>query len=307
VSASKSNGAIAASLVLAVILWGGSNAGVKFLVGGWPPVWIGSLRFVLAGGVLLGLLRWTTWLGPTTRLSAEVRRRLWWRGGLTLAAYIVVFNTALTLTSASHVALYLGAAPVWALLGEGWPPSRRQAIQRYGAAGLALIGVSVLAGPAAWTASGSIGGELLGLSASVLWTGYGRQCRAIGAALTSAELTGHTLWRAGLWLLPWALAEAGVRGVVWRADYVGVFAYTVLAGAVVPFALWSHGLRHWPTRQVYLFNNLIPLSTTVWAHFCLGEPVTPRFWLAMLLVVTAVVLGQTDWQKVLGARWLPED
>jgi drug/metabolite transporter (DMT)-like permease len=39
----------------------------------------------------------------------------------------------------------------------------------------------------------------------------------------------------------------------------------------------------------------------------LKEPMTATFWIAMLLVVTGVVLGQTNWQKILGARWLPQE
>jgi hypothetical protein len=39
----------------------------------------------------------------------------------------------------------------------------------------------------------------------------------------------------------------------------------------------------------------------------LKEPVTRTFWMAMLLVVTVVVLGQTNWQKIRGARWLPQE
>jgi drug/metabolite transporter (DMT)-like permease len=41
-----------------------------------------------------------------------------------------------------------------------------------------------------------------------------------------------------------------------------------------------------------LFNNLIPVSTMIWAYFCLGEPVTPTFLLALLLIGIGVVLGQ---------------
>ena len=73
------------------------------------------------------------------------------------------------------------------------------------------------------------------------------------------------------------------------------------------YALWNNALRHWPTSQVFLFNNLIPLSTMTWAHFCLGEPVTRTFWLAMALIVAGVVLGQTKWQKVLGTHWVPAE
>jgi len=34
-----------------------------------------------------------------------------------------------------------------------------------------------------------------------------------------------------------------------------------------------------------------------WAHFCLGEAVTPTFWAAMLLIVVGVVLGQWDFLR----------
>ena len=64
---------------------------------------------------MLALFRWTKWFGGRTPLTAEMRRLLWVRSGLSLAVYIVVFNWALKLTELSHVALYLGAAPVWAL------------------------------------------------------------------------------------------------------------------------------------------------------------------------------------------------
>ena len=47
-----------------------------------------------------------------------------------------------------------------------------------------------------------------------------------------------------------------------------------------------------------LFNNLIPLSTGLWAHFCLGEPITPTFCAAMILIVAGVLLGQMDWSKI---------
>jgi drug/metabolite transporter (DMT)-like permease len=47
-----------------------------------------------------------------------------------------------------------------------------------------------------------------------------------------------------------------------------------------------------------LFNNFIPLTTTLWAYFLLHEPITPTFCAAMVLIVTAVLLGQMDWQKI---------
>jgi drug/metabolite transporter (DMT)-like permease len=306
VFAVRHNGGIAAGLLLAVVLWGASNAGVKFLMHFWPPVWTGGTRFFCAGFLLLGVLRWTRWLGAPAPLTPEVKGGLWWRGGLSLAVYIVVFNTAVRLTAVSHVALYLGASPVWALLWEGRAGLKRsELLKRYAAALLALSGVVVLFWPTLLSGHTSVLGEVLGLSASVLWTHFGRQCRWLGRHLSGAAVTAHTMWRAGVLMLPVAVAEVAYLGVNLGPKTVLVQAYCIVGGGVVAFALWNNALRHWKTSEVYLFNNLIPLSTMLWACFTLGEPVTPTFWAAMLLVVAGVVMGQTDWQKLFAARWLP--
>ncbi len=286
------NAALVLSLLLAVFLWGGSNTGTKFIVGTWPPIWTGASRFACAGLLLLLLLRCTNWLGAMSPLDRAIKRRLWWRGGLSLAAYIVSFNSALRFTTVSHVALYLGAAPVWALLWEGRPGRSWNTVQRYAAAALALGGVFVLFQPALKPGSGTWPGELLGLTASILWTNYGRQCRALAADLSAAEISAHTMWRAGVLLLPLAAVEISKAGLPLPAQVMAVQAYCILAGGVVTFWIWTHALRRWPASQVLLFNNLIPLSTMSWAWACLGEPITSTFWTAMILVMAGVLLGQ---------------
>ncbi|MFO1514991.1 MAG: DMT family transporter [Verrucomicrobiota bacterium] len=290
---SRNNATIAGGLVLAVALWGGNNVGTKWLVASWPPIWTGSTRFVCAGLLLLVVLRWTTWLGNYVVPSRELNRALWWRGGLSLAAYIVVFNFALRFTSASHVALYLGASPVWALLWEAiTDPTARQP-RRYLAALIALAGVVVLLWPALAASSVSLPGELFGLAAGLLWMNYGQQSRKLSATLSGTEVSAHTMWRAGIWLLPLALIEMARSSMPVTPKLLVVQIYCIVAGGVMAFALWNNALRHWPTSRVLLFNNLIPVSTMTWAHFCLGEEITRTFWVAMVLIATGVILGQT--------------
>jgi drug/metabolite transporter (DMT)-like permease len=288
----KSNAGLAAGLVFAVALWGGNNVGTKWLVGSWPPIWTGGTRFFCAGLLLLAVLRGTSWLGEYVTPTKELNRALWWRGGLSLAAYIVVFNYALRFTSASHVALYLGAAPVWALLWEAWSERLAVGWVRWIAALLALSGVAVLLGPSLVGSNVSLPGEVLGLASSVLWTNYGRQSRQLSATLNGAEVSAHTMWRAGLLLMPLALWELAQHGLPINAKLLGVQAYCVIAGGVMAFGLWNRALGHWPTSRVLLFNNLIPVSTMTWAYFCLHEPVTPTFLMALLLIGLGVVLGQ---------------
>ena len=288
----KSNASLAAGLVIAIALWGGNNVGTKWLVGSWPPIFTGGTRFFCAGLLLLAVLRGTNWLGDYVPPTRELNRALWWRGGLSLAAYIVVFNYALRFTSASHVALYLGAAPVWALWWEAGSERVPVGWGRWSAALLALSGVAVLLGPALAGSNVNLPGEVLGLAASVLWTNYGRQSRKLAATLNGAEVSAHTMWRAGLLLLPLALLELAQTDVPMNAPRLGVQAYCVIAGGVIAFALWNRALGQWPASRVLLFNNLIPVSTMAWAHFCLGEMVTRTFLLALLLIAAGVGLGQ---------------
>jgi drug/metabolite transporter (DMT)-like permease len=294
---------IIASLLFAVFLWGGNNAGIKYLVGSWPPIWVGCTRFLCAGLLMLGVLRWTRWLGREAAPTAAERSGLWWRTGLSLAVYIVVFNWSLRFTTASHVALYLGASPVWTLLAEGRPARNWRSAQRYFSAVLAFSGVLLLFWPTLqqsntqthWT------GELLGLFASLLWAYHGLQCRLLGATLSGVSLTAQTMWRAGVWLIPLALIEIALHPPVWGAKLVLVQGYCILFGGVAAFALWNNALSRWPTSQVFLFNNLIPLSTMSWAHWCLGEQVTRTYFLAMALIVGAVVFSRLNlgrWRRV---------
>jgi len=75
----------------------------------------------------------------------------------------------------------------------------------------------------------------------------------------------------------------------------------------VPFALWTQSLTRWPVSRVALFGNLIPLTTTAWAHTTLGEPLSPTFGLSALLILSGVLLGQVDWTRILGRTWIPEE
>jgi drug/metabolite transporter (DMT)-like permease len=303
VSQPKNNPAIAGSLLVTIFLWGGNNAGTKWLVMSWPPVFTGSIRFLCAGILLLTVLRFTNFLGVFQPLTPELRRALWLRGGLSLAVYIVAFNWALRFTTASHVALYLGASPVWALLWEEKPQRTLASARRYGPALLALAGVAVLFWPALQTMKLSLLGEVLGLASSVLWTTFSRQVRALSAHLAETEIAAHTMWMAGVWLLPVGLIEVWLRGFSVNGEQAGVLAFCIVFGGVVPYALWNSALRHWRTSRVMLFGNLIPLSTGVWVYCFLGEPLTHTFWAAMTLIVAGVLMGQADWTKIFG---LPE-
>jgi drug/metabolite transporter (DMT)-like permease len=294
----KNHTAIAASLLVVVVLWGGNNAATKWLVAAWPPVFTGVTRFLFAGILLLAVLRFTKWLGDFQPLSPAQQRQLWLRGGFGLAIYTFVFCWALRLSSASHVALYIGASPIWALLLEQRPQANWSSVRRYGAALLAVTGVMVLFWPALKSSSFSLLGECCGVACSLLWANFNHQSRVLAQTITGVEIAANSMWMSGVWLLPIAGYEFYAHHVPLDAPHLGIQFLAIIFGGVVPYALWNSALRHWQTSRVMLFINFIPLTTATWAHFALGEPLTPTFFAAMGLIVAGVALGQADWTKI---------
>lgn len=289
---SRPNVRIVADLLVAVILWGASNVGAKVLMAHWPPALTGATRFLFAGLILQALLSWAGKSSPRSAMSSSASLELWYRTGAFMALYIIVFNWAVRLTAVSHVALYLGAAPVWATLWEQRGSLTRGSVQRYAAAFLAVLGVVVLFGPELMKGEPNWLGEVLGLSTGFLWAGYGFQCRKLTPRLSGAAVTAGTLWRAGVLLLVPSLFELRQFHGPINGGLVLIQVYCILGGSVAAYWLWNHALLRWPTSRVYLFNNLIPVTTMTCAHIFLDEPITPTFGLALVFIMAGVTLGQ---------------
>jgi len=308
VSNRASNTPVVLSLSVAVVLWGANNVSLKQVIGRWPPLFTGSTRFMAAGFLLLAIASATRLFGTIPSPSAEKRRDLW-RGGLVLSVYVAACNWALRYLPASQFALHMAASPAWALilegLGVGKPAER---LRRWAAVLLTFSGVAVLLLPSL-RAGGQWIGQLLGASTGILWTLYSRECRRLGEGWSGVGVSGHTMWRGGVLLLPLAIVELLLAGHLppFEPRTVALHAFCIVLGGVVPFALWTQSLTRWPVSRVALFGNLIPLTTTAWAHTTLGEPLSPTFGLSALLILSGVLLGQVDWTRILGRAWIPEE
>jgi drug/metabolite transporter (DMT)-like permease len=159
--------------------------------------------------------------------------------------------------------------------------------------------VLVLFWPALKTADTNLTGELFALASSLLWANYNHQSRLLAAHINGVSVAAHSMWMSGVWLLPVGMIELLRHGAVMDARHVGVQAFCIIFGGVIPYALWNSALRYWRTSQVMLFNNFIPVTTTTWAYLALGEPITSTFCAAMILIATGVAIGQADWAKIL--------
>ena len=115
----------------------------------WPPVFTGSIRFLLAGILLLAVLRFTRLLGVFQPLTPELRRQLWLRGGLSAGRLYRRLSTGRCGSRRRRTWRCISARRrCGRCCGRRRPRRNWASARRYGAALLALSGVVVLFWPA---------------------------------------------------------------------------------------------------------------------------------------------------------------
>jgi drug/metabolite transporter (DMT)-like permease len=147
--------AIALALAALYLIWGSTYLGIRFaLEGGWPPLLMAGIRFIVAGSLMYGVLRWRG-VAPPTRAQ--------WRTVAVMGLMLIAFGNGLVCiaeqtVSSGMTAVAVASSPLWMglfLALRGKKPSRMELL------GLAVGFVGVV-----WLNAGSgLGGSRLGLVA----------------------------------------------------------------------------------------------------------------------------------------------
>jgi drug/metabolite transporter (DMT)-like permease len=157
------------SLLLAAFFVGTDFVSVKYALRGLPPLALVPLRYIVAGLLLLGLLRL---LG---RKSGLVPRDLPAMAGLGLVGVAlnqIGYTVGLSLTSGSHGALIFATAPVWGLLLGIVLGLERGTWRGAMGLGFAVVGVTLVVGDGLGSPEASVGGDLLVYLSALSWGAY---------------------------------------------------------------------------------------------------------------------------------------
>src|SRR5947209_14939125 len=103
----------------------------------------------------------------------------------------------------------------------------------------------------------------------------------IGAAFQMI-VGGLTVALVGTSLGEWASWHLSARGV-------GAMAYLVIFGSIVGYSSYSYALRHAPATIVGTYAYVNPVIAVLLGGLLLHEPVTARTFVAMALILGAVV------------------
>jgi len=277
------------ALMLALTaLWGFQQVAIKLTAPDVSLVMQAALRTALAAALLVA---WARWRGIAL-LSRDGTLAAGLAAGLLFGLEFVFIYAGLGHTAASRMTVFIYLAPVLTALGLHWlVPGEKLARAQWLGVGVAFAGIALAFGEAFAAARSSLLGDFFGLVAAVLWAATTVLIRATSLSRATAAKTLFYQLAVAAPLLLAASLLMGEKGVVALTPLALVsLAYQ---GAIVAFAsylAWFWLLTRYLAARLSVFSFMTPLFGVLAGVAVLGEPLTPFFVGAALLVGAGIVL-----------------
>jgi drug/metabolite transporter (DMT)-like permease len=281
----------AASMVLVVFIcltWGFNQPAVKLAIHDVPPLTQCAIRSSLATLILLGLMRWRGL--PIAARDGTLAAGL--IAGLLFGVEFLLIYRGLLYTTASRAVLFIYLAPFFVVIGARWLfPSDRFGVKQWLGLLMAFVGMVVAFGvPAPATEPSQLLGDVMMAFAALSWAATTLIIKSSTLARVSPE---KTLLYQLVVCVPIVALGALVFGeritAMPSAVALGSLAYqTIVVGTT--FSLWFALIVKFSASRLSAFTFLTPLFGVAAGHLVLGEPLTPAFALAVLLVAAGLIL-----------------
>jgi drug/metabolite transporter (DMT)-like permease len=277
------------SLMLALtVLWGFQQVAIKLTAPDVSLVMQAALRTFIATALLLA---WARWRGVAL-FSRDGTLGAGIAAGLLFGLEFVFIYAGLAHTAASRMTVFIYLAPVLTALGLHWlVPGENLARAQWIGVALAFAGIALAFGEAFAAARGSLLGDCFGLVAAVLWAATTVLIRATSLSrATAAKTLFYQLAVSAPLLLAASLliGEAGVVALTPLA--LASLAYQGVIVAFASYLAWFWLLTRYLAARLSVFSFMTPLFGVLAGVLVLGEPLTPVFVGAALLVGAGIVL-----------------
>ncbi len=279
--------ALIAYLIVCVV-WGSTYLAIKIGVSDVPPFLFTGLRFLLAGVILLALAR---------GLGDPLPRKTDWRtlaivGVLLLAGGGLPVVWAEQYVGSGVASIFIVTQAMWTALFDAVIPGGQRELNWRIITGLLVgfIGTLLLVGatPAEILAADKRGPIALTI-ASVSWAlgsvyanRHPTQASPYMGAAFQMMVGGGTVALVGTLLGEWPSWHVSTRGV-------GAIAYLVVFGSILGYSAYSYALRRASATIVGTYAYVNPVIAVLLGWLLLHEPVGPRTFIAMAMILTAVV------------------
>jgi drug/metabolite transporter (DMT)-like permease len=279
------------ALLAVYLCWGATYLAMRVAVVDIPPHLMAGIRFLIAGLLLYGWIRFRGVKRPTL---------IQWRSAVVVGAFLLLAANASVAWAEQRVpsglaALLVASVPLW-MVGMDWARGGGQPVPQV-IAGLALGigGVGLLVAPSLLGQGDAIdllgGGVLILASASWAWGSIYSKSAPLPESPFMA--TAQEMIAGGLLLLLTAAIAGQFHG--FRLSQVSPRAwlslvYLIVFGSLVGFTAYIWLLNSTSVARVGTYAYVNPVVAVLLGWAVLDEPITTRTVVAALVIVVAVAL-----------------
>lgn len=274
------------ALLITWLVWGSTYLAIRYGIASFPPLYLGAMRFTMAGSLMLLFLRGRGAAWPTLRQW----RNAGWIGFLMLSLGNGAVCIAEQWVASGMAALLVATAPLFAvLIGRFW--GHRAGGWEWLGIGLGLAGVAVLNLDGQLQAQPV--GVLLVLAAAAIWSLASvwlphLDMPAGGMSAATQMLVGGL----ALWLM------APLRGEVWPDHILPsawlALGYLTVMGSIVAYSAYVYVLHHARPALATSYAYINPLTALLLGWLIAGEPLNSLTLWGMTVILAGVVL--LSWQ-----------
>ena len=222
--------------------------------------------------------------------------RISWRGGVSLGADIMLFFSALRLTTVANATVIGSCQPLILLFIAGRIFGERPRRYDWVLAVVAMGGVAIVMFGSTGVQGWSLSGDLLSIATVVAWTLYFVFSKLSTRKIEASQYTGATALICALFATPFALASGQLFNMPSGNAWIWLFVLSIGPG-FTSHMLMNWALAHIPVWFGSTLTLAIPVTATVMAWVFLGEDVVALQFLGMGIVLFAlgfIVIGQSN-------------
>ena len=242
------------------VIWGSTYLAIRVMVRDIPPLLGAGVRFVIAGLLLLAILR-------VRRGSGAV--------------------------SASRRALLVATVPLWVIVLRRFAGGERIGTATLVSVGAGFCGVALLLLPGSRPAGVTVGGMAIVLAAAFSWACGSFASPRLDLPRDPLVSTAWQLTVGGIVLLVvgFVAGEAGrVHPAHTSADAWLALAYLIVIGSLVGYSAYSWLLQHVALSRVATYAYVNPVVAVFLGWWLLGEQLRPATIAAAAVIVGSVAV-----------------
>ena len=274
-------------------MWSSAFSSARIALESAPPLWTLVARFLLAGGLAIGV---ATMLGHRLPGKLEHYGRIAVLGICQNSLYLGLYFMAMVTVPAGIAAIMASTMPLLVAAGGAW-------LFRERLPGRALLGLALGFAGVGWIMFGRMGGGLdvaslglcilgvLALAAATLLVRHAD----FGSGLLM--VVGLQMIVGGAVLLPFALWLEPEPIIVWRPSLFLAFAYMAVVPGVIATLVWFKLVQRIGAARASAFHFLNPVFGVAVAAVLLSEGFGPTEMLAVAVVTIGIALVQWPQSK----------